>query len=102
MRSRWLEFERYAVWGVGSSGVAAANLLSRRGKQVVASDPGKSRRPDELDPTVAFSNAPNEVGEAKLLRPLDGKIRRSGCCDKCGFSGHTVPSFDSTRGAQQA
>lgn len=34
----WLAFDRYAVWGLGVSGVASANLLARRGKEVVASD----------------------------------------------------------------
>lgn len=33
-----LDLNRFAVFGLGKSGVAAANLLARRGKRVVASD----------------------------------------------------------------
>lgn len=36
--SSWLGFERYAVFGMGVSGVAAARALVRRGKHVVLSD----------------------------------------------------------------
>ncbi len=38
MASNWLDFTRYAVWGLGRSGKAAANLLARHEKNVVASD----------------------------------------------------------------
>lgn len=39
MRAKnWLDFQKYAVWGAASSGLAAARLLSRLGKEVVLSD----------------------------------------------------------------
>ncbi|MFU8803230.1 MAG: UDP-N-acetylmuramoyl-L-alanine--D-glutamate ligase [Bradymonadaceae bacterium] len=42
----WLDFERFAVLGLGKSGIAAANLLARRGKTVTASD---SRKRGDLE-----------------------------------------------------
>ncbi|RVU48759.1 UDP-N-acetylmuramoyl-L-alanine--D-glutamate ligase [Lujinxingia sediminis] len=38
MREIFLNHQRFAVWGAGVSGVAAANLLARRGKDVILSD----------------------------------------------------------------
>src|SRR5690554_5737510 len=46
MTKPWLSYERFAVWGAGVSGVAAANLLARRGKDVILSD---IKPLDELD-----------------------------------------------------
>lgn len=46
----WLENDRYAVYGLGRSGRAAARLLARRGKEVVASDVCDRRElADEVD-----------------------------------------------------
>ncbi len=42
----WLDFEQYAVYGLGRSGLGACRLLSRRGKSVLASDLAER---DELD-----------------------------------------------------
>ena len=42
----WLDYDRYAVFGLGRSGIAAANLLAARGKDVLASD---TREGDSLD-----------------------------------------------------
>jgi len=42
----WLEYDRYAVYGLGRSGRAACGLLADRGKRVVASD---LRERDEFD-----------------------------------------------------
>ncbi len=37
---RWLDaHQSWAVWGLGASGIAAANLLARHGKHVTISDP---------------------------------------------------------------
>jgi len=38
MTKKWLNSTHYAVLGMGRSGIAAANLLARRGKKVLASD----------------------------------------------------------------
>ena len=38
IKRTWLDDTRVAVWGLGKSGVAAAQLLARRGYDVVASD----------------------------------------------------------------
>lgn len=59
--------ERYAVWGLGKSGIAAANLLATRGKTVLASDPGKAERPAELDARVEFIEGPNEPAGAEVV-----------------------------------
>jgi UDP-N-acetylmuramoylalanine--D-glutamate ligase len=67
----WLEYDRYAVLGVARSGVAAANLLARRGKQVVASD----IRPieelgeaiEQLDDAVEVVGGENVVGDAEVV-----------------------------------
>ena len=45
----WLNYDRYAVYGLGRSGRAAARLLARRGKRVVASD---AATVEDLDPEV--------------------------------------------------
>jgi UDP-N-acetylmuramoylalanine--D-glutamate ligase len=49
MTENWLHFDNFAVFGLGKSGIAAANLLADRGKQVVASD---TAEPEELAPAV--------------------------------------------------
>ena len=51
--------QRYAVWGLGRSGIAASNLLAQRGKTVVATDPGMSARPVGLAKEVDFAPGPN-------------------------------------------
>jgi len=52
----WLEYERYAVYGLGRSGRAACHLLDRFGKEVVASD---VRDPEEFG--VDLGELPNGV-----------------------------------------
>jgi UDP-N-acetylmuramoylalanine--D-glutamate ligase len=49
MMENWLHYDRYAVYGLGRSGRAAARLLARHGKDVVASDAASA---DALDPDV--------------------------------------------------
>jgi UDP-N-acetylmuramoylalanine--D-glutamate ligase len=49
MTENWLHFDSFAVFGLGKSGIAAANLLADRGKQVVASDTAER---EELGPAV--------------------------------------------------
>ena len=50
--------DRFAVWGLGASGVAAANLLARRGKQVMISDPRDAR---ELESSIEALHPDVEV-----------------------------------------
>jgi UDP-N-acetylmuramoylalanine--D-glutamate ligase len=63
--------ERWAVWGLGRSGVAAANLLARRGHAVLASD---SRPLDalsgaigQLDPGVEVRGGANAIEGAQVV-----------------------------------
>lgn len=42
----WLEYDRFAVYGLGRSGRAACELLADRGKEVVASD---LRQPEDFE-----------------------------------------------------
>lgn len=63
----WLDYDRYAVWGLGRSGLAAANLLASRGKQVLASDPGKRDRPESLAGEVDVDLSANVVGDAEVV-----------------------------------
>lgn len=69
--NRWLKFERYAVLGMGRSGVAAANLLASHGKKVLASD---TRAPEQLDGVAAqlasgveLRGGSNHVGDAQVV-----------------------------------
>lgn len=69
--SSWLDFERFAVFGMGRSGIAAANLLARRGKSVLASD----TRPldemgevaDQLSEGVELVGGTNVVGDSEVV-----------------------------------
>ncbi len=67
----WLEKDSFAVWGLGVSGIAAANLLAGRGKRVVASD---SRTLESLtsvraalDPRVELVGGKNVVDSAQVV-----------------------------------
>lgn len=69
--SNWLNFNKFAVFGMGRSGIAAANLLARRGKQVLASD---TRTLDEmsdvaaqLEEGVKLVGGGNIVGSAEVV-----------------------------------
>ncbi|RAL23618.1 UDP-N-acetylmuramoyl-L-alanine--D-glutamate ligase [Lujinxingia litoralis] len=71
MREQWLKQERFAVWGAGVSGVAAANLLARRGKEVVLSD---IKTLDELEDVaerlhsaVRLVGGENYLGESQVI-----------------------------------
>ncbi len=69
--SSWLGFDRFAVFGMGRSGIAAANLLARRGKSVLASD----TRPldemgevaDQLAEGVELVGGTNVVGDSEVV-----------------------------------
>ncbi len=71
MTENWLEKERFAVWGLGKSGVAAANLLARRGKQVLASDIRSADALEEqlgrLDDAVDWRAGENAIGDAEVV-----------------------------------
>ncbi|QDG54638.1 UDP-N-acetylmuramoyl-L-alanine--D-glutamate ligase [Persicimonas caeni] len=67
----WLDYDNFAVFGMGRSGVAAANLLAKRGKKVIASD---TRTLDEmgdvagqLDDGVELVGGGNIVGDAEVV-----------------------------------
>lgn len=71
MKKQWLDFDRYAVLGMGRSGIAAANLLARRGKKVLASD---TRSADDLtdvsqqlEAGVELVGGSNQVGDAQVV-----------------------------------
>ncbi len=71
----WLELDEFAVFGLGRSGRAAANLLARRGKSVVASDT-RSKADfggvlDELDSGVRriFGRNEHAGADAVVLSP---------------------------------
>ncbi|MEZ4461286.1 MAG: UDP-N-acetylmuramoyl-L-alanine--D-glutamate ligase [bacterium] len=67
----WFEFERFAVWGLGVSGVASANLLARRGKSVVVSDPRSAdalaSSLEKLHPNVEVHLGSNVVNNAEVV-----------------------------------
>lgn len=67
-KTDWLKFERWAVWGAGRSGIAAANLLARAGKDVILSD---SRQLDAgvvgLDERVRVIGGANHIGDAQVI-----------------------------------
>lgn len=67
----WLTHERFAVWGLGVSGIASANLLARRGKTVVASDTRALADLEavraQLDPRVELVGGGNVVGDAEVV-----------------------------------
>lgn len=70
-----LDLNRFAVFGLGKSGVAAANLLARRGKKVTASDTRSEEvvRAEiaaggvELDPRVEVVFGRNEASFADVV-----------------------------------
>lgn len=69
---KWLDaYDRFAVFGLGRSGVAAANLLARRGKSVVASDlrAGESLADvrASLEPGVEIVEGENAAGDAPIV-----------------------------------
>ena len=63
--------DRFAVYGLGRSGLAAAKLLHRRGKEVVVSDPGSEEeladRLDELPANVEVILGRNDPAGADLV-----------------------------------
>ena len=67
MRGPWFGYDRFAVWGLGRSGIAAANLLAERGKSVLATDPGKASRPPSLHEDVEFRGGANTAGDADVV-----------------------------------
>ncbi len=71
MSGNWLDYERFAVWGLGTSGKAAANLLARRNKQVVASDTRSKKAlravGEHLDERVQWVGGGNVIGDAEVV-----------------------------------
>lgn len=67
----WLDYERYAVYGLGRSGLAAARLLARRGKEVVASDIREREAfgdaLETLPETVEIVTGRNEAADADVV-----------------------------------
>jgi UDP-N-acetylmuramoylalanine--D-glutamate ligase len=68
---RWLDFDRFGVFGMGRSGIAAANLLARRGKQVLASDTRSlddmSDVAAQLDAGIELVGGSNAIGDAEVI-----------------------------------
>ena len=67
-----VEARPFTVVGAGRSGTAAANLLARRGGDVVLVESrADAERPADLDPRVAFQAGTNEVrsGDVAVLSP---------------------------------
>jgi UDP-N-acetylmuramoylalanine--D-glutamate ligase len=66
----WLDYSRYAVIGLGRSGSAAARLLARRGKEVIASDSAPASDIDtdlsELPDSIRIETGANEIGDAEV------------------------------------
>lgn len=71
MTSSWLDFQRFSVWGMARSGKAAANLLARRGKEVVLSDirpvEDLAGQVDDLDSAVEWVGGKNVIGDAEVI-----------------------------------
>ncbi len=69
--SRFLERERFAVWGLARSGVAVANLLARHGKSVIASDIAPKEKLadalEALDDRVEVVFGANSIGDAEVV-----------------------------------
>lgn len=66
----WLQFERYAVWGLGRSGIAASNLLASRDKDVFASDicaESDFSGWNQLDTDVETHFGSNRLADAEVL-----------------------------------
>lgn len=67
----WLEFDRYAVYGLGESGQGACRLLSRRGKSVVASDPADPANlegvPEQIPDDVECVFGRNTPADAEIV-----------------------------------
>ncbi len=91
MTQNWLHFDRFAVFGLGKSGIAVSNLLAERGKRVVASDTAarESLRPgiERVDEAVElvcgghrFEGAEVVVVSPGLSPDLEivGRIREAG------------------------
>lgn len=65
-----LKRQKFAVWGLGVSGVAAANLLAKLGKDVLASDsrdPGPWVEALGLDPAVRVVYGANVIDDAEII-----------------------------------
>ncbi len=71
MSERWLDRERFSVWGLGRSGLAAANLLARHGKKVHASDirdaAELNQAEKKLHRDVEFTAGANVIGDAQVV-----------------------------------
>ena len=64
---RWLDHDRFAVYGLGRSGRAAANLLARHGKRVLASDRRAEIDLAGLDAGVDVELGGNVAGDAEVV-----------------------------------
>lgn len=70
-----LDFDRFAVWGLGVSGVAAANRLAELGKHVLVSDlrpHGEWVEALGLHPAVSVELGANAVGDSQVVIPSPG------------------------------
>lgn len=88
----WLSHhESFAVWGLGASGVAAANLLARHGKRVVISDP---RQESELVASIEALHADVEVvcGQGNVWQGAEVVVTSPGLRP-------SLPIFDEVREA---
>ncbi|MGM0555607.1 MAG: UDP-N-acetylmuramoyl-L-alanine--D-glutamate ligase [Myxococcota bacterium] len=67
----WLDFDKFAVFGLGRSGIAAANLLARHDKHVLASDTrprdSLTAASEKLDESVEIVGGGNAVGDAECV-----------------------------------
>lgn len=67
----WLNHDSFAVWGLGVSGIASANLLARRGKRVIASDTrsleSMTSVREALDPRIELVGGGNVVDSAQVV-----------------------------------
>ncbi len=88
-----IEGKCFTVVGAGRSGVAAANVLARRGGDVVLVEANPdAQRPDGLDPRVAFEPGTNRV------RPADIAVLSPGIAEVSPVRGQIAVAASETIG----
>ena len=79
--TRGLGYDHWAVFGLGASGIAAANALHKLGKQVIASDsrPYNQLQAEvsRLHPKVKVLTGGNHVGQAQVVVLSPGSCPRA-------------------------